>query len=113
MIELEDIQDPYVSLITDRIIEIKANSGRIGRDLAGLGFEPDLDRRGIFHLPFGDDAQRTGLMAQIRDLGVPFSDGPGWAPSGIFAELRDQGDLSGPFKKIAWRAKNRIVITDE
>ena len=113
MIELEQIQDPYVSLITGSYIEIKANSGSIGRGLVDLGFKPELDRRGIFHLAFSNDAQRAQFMAQIRDLGVPFSYGPGWGPSEVFAYLRDCGDLSGPFKKITWRARNRIVITDE
>ena len=113
MIELEDTQDPYVSLITDRCIEIKASTGRIGRDLVDLGFEPEPGRRGVFQLAFIDDAQRDEFMAQIRDLGIPFSYGPGWAPSELFAYLRDQGTLSGPFKRILWRGKNRIVITDE
>lgn len=113
MIELQEMRDLYVCLITGRYIEIQANAGRIGRDLADLGFEPEPGREGVFQLAFSDDGQRNEFMAQIRDLGIPFSYGPGWAPSEVFAHLRDQGTLSGSFKKIFWRGPNRIVISDE
>lgn len=59
------------------------------------------------------DGERTEFMAQIWDPGVSFPYGPGWGPSEVFAHLRDRGDLSGTFRKVTLRARNRIVITDE
>lgn len=111
--EIQNIKEPYVALITGKKIEIQANTGNLGADLTDLGFAPDVEKANVYFLKFKDTADRIRLMVCLRDIGVPFSYGPGWAPSEIFEYLRNQGELAGKYRRVLWKGRGDFVISEE
>lgn len=109
---LVDAANAYVAEMSGNTIIVKVVDGPLPDALRALGFRPAAD--GASHsLVARDLRHKTDVISHIRDAGIPFSFGPGWAPSEVFAYLRDQGALQGPYKKIAWRGADNVIVTEE
>lgn len=107
---LIDATDAYVDLITDKVICVRIVREGRKEELFAIGFSPDSRPQDRVSLEFENRAHLHGIMTQLRDMGLPFSAGPGWPPSDLFQHWRDQGMLHGPFKEILWRGPDKVEI---
>ena len=56
--------------------------------------------------------EKAQLFSLLRDEEVCFSAGPDWCPADVFEHLRDQGMLAGKYRRIAWTAPGKSLVTD-
>jgi len=56
--------------------------------------------------------EKIAEMAYLRDIGMPFSAGPGWPPAYVFEYLVGQGKLNWPYKKIGWSGPGQYTIVE-
>jgi len=59
-----------------------------------------------------NEEEKIAEMAYLRDIGIPFSAGPGWPPADVFEYLIEQGKLNWPYKKIGWSGPGKYTITE-
>ncbi len=46
----------------------------------------------------------ASVFAVLRDLGIAFEGAPaGWPPAAIFADLRERGLITGPYRELTFR----------
>ena len=74
------------------------------------GFGPVRDRPGVFARQVADDEEKAQVLTTLRDLGVCFSAGREWNPTEVFEWLRDQGLVSGPYRRIGWRGPGDFEV---
>ena len=56
---------------------------------------------------------KAQVLTALRDLGLCFSAGREWSPTEVFEWLRDQGLVSGHYRRIGWRGPGDFEIWDE
>jgi len=59
-----------------------------------------------------NEEEKVAEMAYLRDIGMPFSIGPGWPPADVFEYLVEQGKLNGPYKRISWSGPGKYTIVE-
>lgn len=81
--------------------------------IVSLGFSPVLTARlEVVSASAVAPIVKANLFASLRDEGVCFSAGPDWCPADVFEYLREQGLLSGPYRRIAWRGSDQPVVVE-
>jgi len=77
-----------------------------------------MEERGYCHVEkstwrkYLDEKEQLEEMTYLRDIGIPFSEGQGWPPADVFEYLVEQGQLSWPYKCIAWSAPGKYTIVE-
>mgnify|MGYP006869414296 CR=1 FL=1 len=81
--------------------------------LVALGFVavPGAEKE-VFSLTAPDQNFKIRLFEKLRDEGVCFSAGQDWSPAEVFEFLRDNGMLTGPYRKIVWDGPRRSRVIE-
>lgn len=97
------LSEIVVRVIDDNAIEL----------IVGLGFAavPGAEKK-TFSLIAPDQEFKIRLFETLRDEGVCFSAGPDWCPADVFEFLRDQGMLTGFYRKIIWCGPDKPKIIE-
>lgn len=69
--------------------------------LEAMGFLLDI-KAAEYTLDVATSGEKAEVFGKLRDLGFAFSAGPGWPPSALFEQFREDGLLSGEFVEIYW-----------
>jgi hypothetical protein len=59
-----------------------------------------------------DNKEKAKVFESLRDIGVFFSDGKEWCPAELFEYFREQGFVTGKFKRISWVTPSEFVIKE-
>jgi hypothetical protein len=102
----------YVAWADTEVVEVKAASGQLARQLIALGFEPARDGSDAQVRRVAADPEKGRPFATLRDAGVCFSYGREWNPCQIFEWLSEHGWLQGPFFQIAWIGPGKFVVRE-
>lgn len=100
----------FVTLADANTVRVKTtNADRID-ELLKLGFSFD-NSVSEYATTVMNDTEKATLFDQLRQLEVSFSAGREWSPSEVFEHLREQGLLSGKYKRISWSSPHKYNVT--
>jgi len=86
-----------------------AHSDYIRIDIFDDAIRELLEKRGYCYVEENtwekdmNEEEKIAEMAYLRDIGIPFSAGPGWPPADIFEYF---------YKKIGWSGPGKYTITE-
>lgn len=101
----------YVSLISDREIQIEHVSAELEGELESLGGQSVIEDGEIWTIPFDGEEQLAKLLYQLSRLGVLFVDQPaGWPPAAIFRDVRSRQLHYTRFKAVTWSGPGKWSV---
>lgn len=104
----------YVSEAASSQVVVKIEDNAILKKLTDFGFgviSTGIPK--ILSIKVPDEKAKAQTLSMLRDERLCFSAGPNWCPADVFEYLRDQGMLSGFYRRIAWHGLGRPVITED
>jgi hypothetical protein len=104
----------FVSEAASSQVVVKLTDNAVLKKLTDFGF--GVVSNGIptiLSITVSDENAKARTLSMLRDERLCFSAGPNWCPADVFEYLRDQGMLSGPYRRIAWHGPGSPVITED
>jgi hypothetical protein len=99
----------YVEAVLESEVTVTCRASDLVQQLLNLGASKTAT--GV-SLRYDSQQELASLFTALQQLGVPFSEGPGWPPSDVFQHLREQGLVSGRIKSVSWRRPNEPVVRE-
>lgn len=103
----------YVSECHSAKIVVKVVSSHDITLLTSLGFYTDTDiAANAFICHVKNDMERSIILQKLRDHDMCFSAGKEWNPSEMFEYLRDEGLVTGTYRRITWMGPGQLFINE-
>ena len=91
------------------ILKIGSPTMQIVQGALDLGFKPE---EGRLVREISGHEERVDLINKLIRIGAIFIGGPGWSPSQVVAQYKEEGKVPQPYREIVWHNPESYEITE-
>jgi hypothetical protein len=99
---------PFVSAVLPESVKVQNPPSTLVLEFPNLTLS---EGSGNALVPYSGNEELAGVLSRLQLLAVPFvAAGPGWHPTAVFGQLREQGLVSGAIRTIVWTGPDQAQL---